>query len=173
MTRTYTHLAIALLVCAASAAGYAFWYLHVEKTGKKVAALELSVAARSEELRNIQEARNALVTLTEREANLQGYFVPDAEVVPFLEEVGDVGRTLGSVVEVVSVTEGEREGRGTVSLSLRITGPFDAVMRTVGALEYAPYDIVLTNFSADAVERGEAGALWGAQATYEVGTRTL
>ncbi len=173
MTRLYTQLGIAAALFALSVAGYGFAHLTVSGMGAQAAELDAQIAVKGEELKNIQEARSALTALAAREANIQAYFIEDAELVSFLENVGSVGEAFGAEVEVLGVTESTMEDRrSAISLALSVSGSFDAVMRTIGALEHAPYDITLSNLAIDAVERAETGSVWAAQVSYEIGTRT-
>ena len=174
MKRSLIHLSIAALLLVASVTGYTLWYLQVQKMGSRVVEADVRISAKSEEAAHIREARDALAALSASEERVYSYFVPSGQIVPFLESIGTTGEELGTDVEVVSVREeGADSGRGTVILALRIDGSFDAVMRTIGTFEYAPYDIVLTNLSIDAVDQGEEGSVWAASATYEVGTQAL
>ena len=172
MNRIYSHIAIALILLGVTAGGYGFWYLKVGEVGGRIAEIDAQLAAKNEELKQIQEARTALTALAEKEARIRGYFIEEGEVVPFIEEVGRIGESLGAAVEVLGVSEEKGGEHGSVELSLRISGSFAAVMRTVGALEYAPYDITLTRLAVDAVGQDVTGGSWAAQAAYTVGTRT-
>jgi hypothetical protein len=51
-------------------------------------------------------------------------------------------------------------------MSLRIVGSFDAVMRTLGAIEYQAYDTTLANVTLDT----PTGENWTASASFLVGT---
>jgi hypothetical protein len=172
MNRIYAHIVIVMLLLAATAGGYGFWYLQVGEAGSRIAVIDAELAAKNEELKQIQEARSALAALSEKEARIRSYFVEGDGVVPFIEEVGRIGSSLGAKVEVLGVAEEQGRERGSIELSLRIEGTFDAVMRTVGALEYAPYDITLTRLAIDAVSQDELGSSWAEQAAYTIGTRT-
>lgn len=164
------HLAIAIGLLAAAVAGYAFVYLKVKDINERVARTEMEIWTKEAELANIRDAQNALATLTESEARIKGYFVPVRDAVGFLEEVGSTGSRFGADVSVLGVTDKfSEDGRGLLTLSIQVQGSFSAIMRTVGTLEFAPYDIVLTDLSLDEVGSGA----WNASATYEVGTRTL
>jgi len=171
MNRTLTHLAIAGALLALSIAGYVFAYMFVDSAGAKVAGAQQEIEAKSRESQEIRKASTALAALADSEGRVREYFVSTEGIVPFLEEVTSTGSALGSSVEVVSVTEAAPvEGRTFVTLALRISGSFSSVMRTVGALEFAPYDITLTNLSLDA--GGAEGGAWSASAQYQVGTKT-
>ena len=164
-------LLIAAAFLAAAIAAYALAFLHVEDIGARIVRAEAEAQQRTVELKNIRDAQSALAALTESEARVKGYFVPTTEVVSFLERVGTAGDAFGADVSVVGVTEDTTEtGRGMLTLSIQTHGTFASVMRTLGTLEFAPYDITLKNLSLDATD-AENGA-WTAAATFDVGTKT-
>lgn len=170
MKPIYLHLTIAVLLFAGAVALYAFAYLHIEGIGARIVAAEQEIHNKNAEVANIRDAQSALAALTESEARIKGYFVPEGEVVAFLEEVGRTGDTLGADVAVVGVTERSTEsGRTMLDLSVQATGPFSSVMRALGMLEFAPYDITLTNLSMNAAESAESS--WSAAASFDVGTQ--
>ena len=169
MSRTLIQLTIAGVLLVASCAGYAVAHAVVAKAGARVVAASEQIKQKNEEAKEIRKARTELTALSESEARVTGYFVSQDAVVPFLEEIGSMGKAFGSTVEVVSVTEDITEtGRTMLDLSLQISGSFSSVMRTVGNLEYGPYDIALTNLSLDATSAKDN--IWTASATYQVGT---
>lgn len=171
MKPIYIHLTLASCLLVGAVALYVFAYLYIEDIGKRVVATEQEIRNRNAEVANIREAQNALAALAESEARIRRYFVPEGEVVAFLEEIGRTGDALGADVTVVGVTEKTIEdGRTMLDLSVQATGPFASVMRTLGTLEFAPYDITLSNLSMNAAE--SADAAWSASASFDVGTYT-
>ena len=66
-------------------------------------------------------------------------------MVGFINGLEAQGQALGTTVSVLSVSAGTGK-QPTFMLSLTIEGTFDTVMRTVGVIEYAPYDISLYSF---------------------------
>lgn len=164
-------LLIATVFLAAAIAVYALAFLHVEDIGSRIVYAEAEGQHKNIELMNIRDAQNALAALTASEMRVKGYFVPTTEVVAFLERVGTTGDAFGADVSVVGVTEDTSgTGRGMLTLSIQTHGTFASVMRTLGTLEFAPYDITLKNLSLDATD-AENGA-WTASATFDVGTKT-
>jgi hypothetical protein len=90
--------------------------------------------------------------------------------VAFLGDLEKQGKAQGAAVEVLSVTDQDATKR-RISLSLKITGSFDAVVRTLGTIEYGPYDAVLTNVTLDSVAAKEnAPAVWTAAVVISFGT---
>lgn len=146
MTRLI-HLSIALLVSILSITFYLWAYDHVAYKSRLVAQLEQTIQTQTEATSRMSSARNALAELNDSEAQIASYFVQEAEVVNFITDMEGQGKALGTLVRVSSVEKVETESHPTLSVSLIVTGSFDAVMRTVGAIEYAPYHLSVTKFS--------------------------
>lgn len=153
-----THVILSALLLATMVAAYGAWHAYVDSITRDAAAMR-------EELVSAQPTAAAGGEGSER---VRGYFVPTAGVVPFLASLAKEGARLGSSVEVVSVSQSSEAGDGIVA-SLTIAGSFDSVMRTLGYIEYAPYDSAFERVSLDAVSSGEAGQ-WVARVTMRIGT---
>jgi hypothetical protein len=83
------------------------------------------------------------------------------------------GTYLKSNVQVVSVSATPGTPTGVLDLSLKIDGTFDSVARTLGAIEYGPYDITITSLTFDTNPSSVTATTepqWSAAATYTVGT---
>lgn len=173
MNRTrLIHVGISFLVLAAALGAYGFWWTVVSHTSAQASEMHTQVTARAEDARRIRAAQEALATIAGSEASVASHFVSTADVVPFLESLESTGSALGAKVEVVSVGADTREGHPALTLSLQITGPFDAVVRTLGAIEYGQYDIVLSNLALDTPNASQASPVWTAAAVFSVGTAT-
>lgn len=173
--RTLIPLIFAAAVLVASVVLYAGGYYLLNSLMQKSGELATEVAAKNQELENATRAHAALATVASQEGSLDQYLVSKQDIVPFLESLQSVGRPLGSSVNVLSVTDAKDKTRARIQLQLAVTGSFDSVMRTLGAIEYGPYDGVITNLSistavGDAV-RIASGTAWTALATYSVGVR--
>ncbi len=164
-------LAVAVLVGVLAA--YGAWYVVVGQASATSAALATEIETKTQESARVASAREALATLATDEASIQAYFIRQEDIVSFLERLESSGSSLGSVVEVVSVGAEPGGERPHIRLSLKITGSFDAVMRTLGAIEYGPYDSAVTSVTLDTLpaENGPSGR-WTAAATLTLGTRT-
>ena len=103
---------------------------------------------------------------------MQSYLVRQEEIVPFLDQLERTGASLGSVVTVASVSEEQGTERDRILLSLSIAGSFDSVVRTLGAIEYGPYDSAVSSMTLDTVADTEAQGRWTATATFALGART-
>lgn len=166
MNRALSHLVIALVLLGLAVAGYAAAFLTIERTRTQIAEVTGKMLQRMDDQRRIQEAQGALAALSANEARITGYFLNEKDVVEFLEELESTGDTLGADVTVVAVNNERGATPPRVAVALRITGSFDAVMRTIGAIEYGPYDGVVTTVTMD--DQGDG--TWGASVTYSVGT---
>lgn len=166
-------LVIALAVLAGVLGAYGAWYVAVGRASATAAALAKEIEAKTQESARVQSAREALATLAEDEASIQAYLIREEDIVSFLERLESSGAALGSSVEVVSVGAEEGGERSHIRLSLKIAGSFDAVLRTLGAIEYGPYDSAVSSLTLDTLpaETGPSGR-WTANVTLTLGTRT-
>ncbi|MGD0328661.1 MAG: hypothetical protein ABSB00_03065 [Minisyncoccia bacterium] len=147
MKSHFFHFIIALMVAIAALIGYGFWYTTIAHESAVVANLQSEITAKTETVNQIVSAQTAFAEITEDEAALQGYFVPGTSVVSFIDGLEAQGKSLRAIVSVLSVSTGSIGKQSTLLLSLTIKGTFNAVMRTVGAIEYAPYDLSISNIS--------------------------
>ncbi len=170
--RALIELVIAFFILAAVLAAYGSWYVMVGKASAESASLAKEIETKTLDSARVASAKAALESLIAGEESMRSYLVQEADVVPFLGRLEDAGTTLGASVEVVSVNAEPVEARENLRLSLKITGSFDAVLRTLGALEYGPYDTRVVNVTFDTVAGGEdpSGA-WTATATLLIGTQ--
>ncbi|HEX8591618.1 MAG TPA: hypothetical protein VF696_02640 [Candidatus Paceibacterota bacterium] len=157
----------AALVFIAALGGYIIWYGTVTGEVEKAAALSQELGAHGEADSRAALARKELLELGQKEADVYGHLVATDDIVPFLESLEATGERLGTKVEVASVANSPGTPLNTLTLSLRITGDFNAVMRTLGAIEYQTYDTVLTNLTLDTPPG--SSAQWSAAATFAVG----
>lgn len=142
-------LVVALVIAGIALAGCRFWYAAVAEKSKAVADLQGQIAAKTTSLQRGTSARAALAEMANDEAVLQKYVVPGTGVVAFIEELQSQGNSLGSTVNVLSVSTGSVNTQPTLILALSVTGTFDAVIRTIGAIEYAPYKLSVSGLSLE------------------------
>jgi len=145
MKSSLTHLTLALLICAGSAVGFWFWYTSIVEKSIEATILQGQINAKSGAISRITTARTVFAEIENDEAAVQSYFVPETGVVAFIDTLEGRGRSLGATVNVLSVSTGGDSAHPTLELTLSIKGSFDAVMRTVGSIEYAPYAISISS----------------------------
>ncbi len=167
MTRSLTHLLIALALLAASVGTYVMWYISVVRESDRALSLITEVERASDAAARASETKSVLASLAEDENSIRTHFVVASNISLFLEELETTGRSLGAVVEVISVADTlTKEER--VNVSLRIVGTFDSVLRTLGAIEYGPYDTRLEHSTFDA-KGTERGGVWTSFSQFSVG----
>lgn len=167
----YAHALVMLGVFLAALAAYSAWYAYVGKESASALSLANDIQAKQQSAARVQESKTALDRALSDEASIKGYFVNTSDVVPFLESLQNTGAKFGAKVEVVSVSSEPAKPHAVLALSLSITGPFDSVMRTLGAIEYQPYDTTTTNLTLDTTDGAKGAARqWTAAVTVRVGT---
>lgn len=153
MKSTLTRLITTTIIAVIAVSGYLYWYSLVSEKSVQVANLETEIAARSEKSMRIAIARATLAEIVDDERIVQNYFVPDTEVVHFIEDLQARARARGAALKVASVGSDVDGKRPVLDLSLGIDGSFDAVMRTIGVIEYAPYDLVVNKLVVDKADK--------------------
>lgn len=161
-----THLVLALVAAFAAVSGYGAWFYGISQKSSDVASLQNQISTESENINRIAAARAALTEIAGDEAKVQSYFVPETEVVAFINALEARGLAQKATVGVLSVSTGGIPAQPTLLLALTIKGTFDAVMRTVGAIEYAPYDVSISTLGV----QQDAKNSWYANLTLTVGS---
>lgn len=166
MKQSLTDLAIACVVAGVVGAGYMAWDSAVIAKSTLVANVEHRIAVKTEAASRITSVRAALAEIEGDEQTIQNYFVSKSRIVSFIDEVEQQGRRLGATVGVLSVSSVDTPEYPVLSLTFAIEGTFDAVMRTVGAIEYAAYDLAIASFSMNQV----SASVWHADLKIVVGS---
>lgn len=147
MKSTLSHLIVALILCVSSVVAYSVWYASLSAKNSMVAGLERDIRFKTEAASRIFTTRTTLANVANSEAVVRSSFVQETGVVSFIDALEDRGKEQGAVVNVLSVsTEGAPEQLSLV-LSLTVEGTFEAMMRTVGAIEHLPYALSVTALS--------------------------
>ena len=146
MKSTRTHLIIVVVIAALAVGGHVFWYNIILAKSAEVSNLQGEIGQASQVVTRIASDRALLEQASSSQSEVQNYFVSNNNIVPFINSLQNTGSSLGSTVTVLSVSSTGR-GQTSIALALTITGSFDAVMRTVGAIEYAPYAITMTSLT--------------------------
>ena len=126
---------------------YGYWYAVISEKSVRVAELQGQIDAKTETAKRIASARATLSDIADDEATVKNYFVPETGVVPFINDLEKRARAQNASLKVLSVSTAGGAKQPVLMLSLAVEGTFDAAMRTVGAIEFAPYDLVISKFS--------------------------
>jgi hypothetical protein len=148
MKPPFFHLAAAIAICIVSFIGYGAWYSAISAKSTAVADLQNKIDTKTETVKRIAATRATLAGVTNDEAAVQSYFVPEASVVSFIDSLQAHGKALGTAVSVLSVSTSGTVAQPSLTLVLTVSGTFDAVMRTVGSIEFAPYHLTISTLSA-------------------------
>jgi len=166
MKTSLFRLVAAFALCVVMLIGYSVEYAAVAAKSAAAADLQNRIAAQAEVMSRVASARAALARIAGDEATVRSYFVPESGVVSFIGGLEERGRRQGASVEVLSVSAGTVSKQPVLTLALTAAGSFDAVMRTIGAIEHAPFNLAVSNLS---LEQGDARE-WHADLTLRVGS---
>ncbi len=147
MKSPLTHFLVALIIGGAALVGYGVWYAVVSAKMTEAESIQNQITAATENVNHMSSARGALTEIAGDESKIQGYFVSDTGVGAFITALESLGLSQKATVSVLSVAAGGVPAHPTLLLSLSIKGTFDAIMRTIGAIEYAPYAISIATVS--------------------------
>ncbi len=166
MKSPFIHLTIWGLLSAAVLSGYVYWYHVVSSESLVVAGLQNQIDTKKETVARVASARATLAQIAGDESVIRNYFVPETGVVSFIDDLEERAEVLNASLKVGSVSMTGGNKLPTLVFSLSIEGSFDAVMRTLGAIEYAPYNLVVSKFST-----GDNGKnIWHADLEVQVGS---
>ncbi len=164
------HIGIAAAVLCVALGAVIGVSLLVASAQQKADKLTQEIATKQAETLRVAAAKAALPLLVEAEQTLAAHSLSTLDIVPFLEGLEKQGRAQGADVEVLSVTGGQGKSTERLTLSLKVTGSFDAVARTIGQIEYGPYDTQITTLAVDTgVDEDGGGQKWTAAAVVSLG----
>lgn len=166
----YSPLIIASIILVASIGAGVVEYYVLNNSETRVVELQKKVLDQKAEIARAERARSALASLDTNENALEPYFLKKESIVSFIESLQATGKGTGASVQVVSVSDDKSGGHARILVSLLISGPFDAVMRTVGILENGSYDTVLNSLTLDSGTPSIKGVQqWSAATNLSVG----
>jgi hypothetical protein len=170
MTRPYIHIVVAGLLFVLALGAYTLWYHHVSALSAQAAELSTQKQSLGDANGRASSVRRELEDIAREEDPVYSHLVGKETIVTYLEGLETTGKNLGAGVEVVSVADAPAaKGQpAQLQMSLRISGPFDAVMRTLGAIEYQSYATTLSSLILDTPPEADTG--WTAAAIFLVGT---
>ena len=167
MKRSLTALLFSFILLVSAVFVYGYGYFLISGKSIAVASLEQQILSKTETASRVSSAHAALAEISGDEAAVQAYFVSQTQVVPFIDSLQTTGTNLGTKVEVLSVSQKPSTGRPALAIALSVLGSFDAVMRTVGAIEFAHYDLTVDTFG---LSKDVSVDLWRANMTLTVGS---
>ncbi len=160
------HFGMAITVFIATLSIYGFWYAAITAKSAAAAILESQIETKTETASRIASARAALADISGNEATVRSYFVSEGEVVAFINDLEARGRAQKASVTVLSVSTATESAHSTLTIGLTVNGTFEAVLRTLGSIEYAPYYLRIGTLSLGL----EAKNWWHADLSIIVGS---
>lgn len=135
-------LILAALICLFALGGVGYWYYSITTMSTRLAGVE-------EELRTQRTQASGMPSdatrLASEEAFVAQYFVHEDNVPAFINVLEARVRAQGAQISIASVAKGGTGPETALALAVTVTGTFEQVMRTVGAIEYLPYATKLTS----------------------------
>ena len=166
MKSPLTRFLLALAVLVGSLGVYGAWYAAVSAKSAAVANLGNQITTNTETMTRIASARSALAQIAGDESLVQNYFVSESNIVAFINDLEARGAAQGATVSVLSVSSDTSSTHTALTLSLAVKGSFNSVVRTIGSIEYAPYDLSIGTLSVGL----DAKNSWHANLDITVGT---
>lgn len=166
LSSPFIQVSVAAVIFLAAVVACGIWYNALASESARVAGIQGRIEDAQQTAKRIAAARAALSQIAGDEASVRAYFVSDANIVNFIDDLQTRGQTLGADVTVLSVSAANAGTHPALDLSVSVKGPFDAVMRTIGAIEYAPYDVVMGAVSVN--QQPQNG--WLASVSFVVGS---
>ena len=164
--KPFSRLIGMLILCAIVVACYGIWYASISAKSTTVADLERSIITKTEAVNRIAATRSTLTDIAEDEAKVQSHFVPEAGIVSFIDTLEALARARSATLKILSVATAGTTARPELTLSVSITGSFDALMRTIGSIEYSSYDLSVSTLSLAKKDTG----VWQTNLTLRVGS---
>ena len=163
---------IALVLLVAVAGGWWWGSARVAAVRANVETLSATVQEKQILLARIIATRAELSSLTSDKIAIGAYFVSESDIVQFLNVLNATGRAVGSTVSILSVVAHKKIQHPMLGVSVKVTGSFDTVMRTIGAIENISYYVTMNSLSLS-TSQNQAGDThkvpWTASLTLSVG----
>lgn len=166
MKSSLAHIIVWVSILSASIVGHGFWYATIANKSAETARVQSQIDDKKETAGRVAAARTALAEIAGDEAAVQSYFVSETDVVSFISALEARARAQSANMKVLSVSVDNSSKQPSLVLSLSVSGTFDSVMRTVGAIEYAPYDLSISKLSLIKEEK----KIWNANLELVVGS---
>jgi hypothetical protein len=169
-SKKYIWLFIALTLSGVGVFMLYVAYSEIRSMNEEISLLKSDI---DNETRRINEERDLKIALADTSKDremLNGYFVREDQIVPFVESIESVGTKFGVKVKIVSISDGGDVKNTEESLDLKINfnGSWSSVMNFLEYLENLPYkshidNVVFSIFesSSDQKTEGKGGvSLW-------------
>ncbi len=142
-------IAIVIVVLAL----YVWWHQELTETKLKSTETITQVQTLIHQREQGKQQLDGAGGLAAIEALLDRHLVQTETVVSFLQHIEDVGRAQNVLIEVSSVSDTADTGK--IEVSLKASGSFEGIMRTLGSLENDTYALSAKNVTV--TDRADQG----------------
>jgi hypothetical protein len=171
-TSLYTSV-IAILVLVAVSLFYAYTYAHLRDMNDATVYLESIVAARTHQAEQETELAQAITQLQTTDQDLSSYFVTGDQATAFLQTIAAYGTVSGAAMKFTAVNYDKADS--TIAMTLRVSGTFQSVYRSLLLLENAPYQFAWNGvtLSRDPSSLKSKTVLWDANVQFTLTSFSL
>jgi hypothetical protein len=135
-------IAVAVLIVLIALGGVGYWYYTITVMSTRLAKVEEESRSQKTQTPNTATDASRLVA---DEATIEQYFVGEDNVPAFVNVLEARVRARGATISIASLSKSGAGLETTLALAVTVTGTFEQVMQTVGAIEHLPYATKLTS----------------------------
>ncbi len=160
-------LVIVVLLNVAALGCYGVLFAQVKAKNENTSALLNKIDTETAEANLLASTKTLVADTAALREQFRNFSVSQEGVVPFIELLESVGRTVGVSVAIKSVDTAALPGSTTMEmLRVQVTGkgPWSGIVRFFGLLEFLPFEVTLEQ----AVVSNSEGVTWRLDATLTV-----
>ena len=129
---------------------FIFLFMKIQKNNTSAEEAEIKWQTEANQRQEITSLDNLLKNISDEKTELESHFAQGSDIVPFLNNIEELG-TEAKVVAQVSSVDTSQKNMGLV-LSMKATGSFEAIYKFITLLENSPYtlEFISVNIEKDA-----------------------
>lgn len=127
---------------------YGYFVYDLVQKAREVSDLYAENSRESSEQIKLRTLEKMTQASAQDSAIIDSYFVRLKDVVPFMEKLEEMGKSVNVSVDVTSI----KNTSLSLNLAFSATGSFNDIYRLIALLESAPYKIVVKNVNMQSVE---------------------
>ncbi len=139
------YLLFAMIFFGLSCSLFFFLYQGIKDNQRVYNEAETAWQREEDRLAEIRMIDRSIKTVEAEKAMFESHFARKSDVVPFLDSLERLAKSVGTTAEVSSVDT--TTDTNTLSLTMRASGSFDSVYRFLTLLENSYYVLEVTGFS--------------------------
>lgn len=152
--------ALSLVFVALSCTLLFLVFQKIDENKTKFRATELEWQKEASRRLELKSLGILLRQTTAERAEIGSHFARPSNVVPFLDSVEEMARSVGADPEVVAVET--PPGSSDLFVVVRADGRFESIYKFIELLENSPYELEFTLLNIERKNLDDTGAEWGA-----------